>query len=740
MSHLPILIVDLALILGAASVAGILCRWIRLPVALGYLIVGILVGPSFSWLPTVREVDSIQVWAEMGVIFLLFGMGLEFSFKKLIRVGPSATLTAFVELPMMMLAGYFTGRLLGWKIVDCLFLGGMLCISSTAILSRVFEDLGLKGRKFTQQVYGLLVLEDLAAVLILVLLSTVAVTRGVEGSALLGVIIKLAFFVTLWFLVGIFFIPTVLRRLSRFFTEDLLLIFALALCLLMVLVAVQSGFSPALGAFVMGSIVAETQLGPRVEKIIHPIKSLFGAVFFVSVGMLMNPKVLVDHGGAVAIISAVVIFGKFFSVFIGSLLSGLSLRHSIQTGLSMTQIGEFSFIMASLGVTLSVTSTHLYPIAVAVSIITCFITPLLLKGSTLILKSAEKLLPIRTKSALETYHTLTEQSESDIRWKNLFKLLLTTMLIHTVMVVAIGSLTSQFLLKPLVEATGQVALASLLGFFISVVLSSPFLWALSFGNFKNTEVRSLWMQNVDRRPQLAVILILRVLLAIGLFLFFLVRFYQFYVGFGLGLALLLPATWYFSRHLESVYLWLSRRFKENFDDRERSHFEKVPRLAPWDAHMARFTVSLHSSLAGQSLEKAAIRERMGVTVAMIERGPLQLRAPGKDHVLFPQDVLYVIGTDEQMGRFGELAEASGKLIENAVDSQSEYGLFPVRLSKGSEFLGKPIRTSGLREKVAGLVVGIERAGKRHLNPDSGMILEAEDLLWVVGDRKKIETL
>ncbi|RYZ75235.1 MAG: cation:proton antiporter, partial [Proteobacteria bacterium] len=356
MTHLPGLINDLALILIAAGVVTLLFRRLRQPVVLGYLIAGFIVGPHFALVPTISDQPNVQVWSEIGIIFLLFALGLEFSFKKLVKVGGAASVTASVEVIGMVAIGYVTGFALGWSAMDSLFLGGVLAISSTTIIIRAFEEVGVKGRAFVSLVFGVLVVEDLIAILLLVLLSTVAVTKSFAGQEMLYSGAKLLFFLILWFAGGIFIIPSFLRKARAWMNGETLLVTAVGLCFAMVVIATKAGFSPALGAFVMGSLLAETIEAERIEHLIGPVKDLFAAVFFVSVGMLIDPKVLVQYAGPIAIISLVTVVGKLTTTTIGALISGRPLKHSVQAGFSLAQIGEFSFIIAGLGLSLKVTS------------------------------------------------------------------------------------------------------------------------------------------------------------------------------------------------------------------------------------------------------------------------------------------------------------------------------------------------------------------------------------------------
>ena len=445
MIHLPVLITDLALILAAAGVTTLLFKQIKQPLVLGYILAGFLVGPHTLYLPTVTDNESIHIWAEIGVVFLLFSLGLEFSFKKLVKVGGSASITAVVEVLFMLLTGYLAGMAMGWSSMDCIFLGGILSVSSTTIIIRAFEELGIKHKKFAGLVFGVLIVEDLVAILLLVLLSTLAVSRQFEGLEMLTSILKLCFFLVLWFIGGIFLIPTFLKKTRKLMNDETMLIVSIALCLLMVLLAVQVGFSPALGAFIMGSILAETTQAERIEHLTKSVKDLFAAIFFVSVGMLIDPAVLVDYAVPVLIITLATVFGKFISSGIGALISGQPLKTAVQTGMSLAQIGEFSFIIATLGLTLKVTSEFLYPIAVAVSAITTFTTPYLIKASEPFYRFLDRTLPTRFTAGINRYSSSTAGITTLSDWKVLLRGYIFNTIIHGVILVALVLLGARYI-------------------------------------------------------------------------------------------------------------------------------------------------------------------------------------------------------------------------------------------------------------------------------------------------------
>ncbi|HEU4472790.1 MAG TPA: cation:proton antiporter, partial [Flavisolibacter sp.] len=454
MAHLPNLITDLALILCAAAFITLVFKKLKQPLVLGYIIAGFLVGPYFSWIPTVHEGENIRIWAEIGVIFLLFSLGLEFSFKKLLKVGGSASITALVEVIVMVLIGFGVGQGLGWSFMDSLFLGGILSISSTTIIIRAFDELGLKTKQFATLVFGVLIVEDLVAIVLLVLLSTLAVSKQFAGTEMIYSILKLVFFLAIWFLSGIFFIPTLLRKAKKLISDEMLLIISVALCFLMVVFASQVGFSPALGAFIMGSILAETTKAERIEHLIKPVKDLFGAIFFVSVGMLIDPQVLVDHALPIVILCLVTIAGKVFSTTLGALLSGQQLQTSIQAGFSLAQIGEFSFIIATLGLSLNVTSDFLYPIAVAVSAVTTLTTPYLIRSSGRFYHWLNRRLPPNLVKRLNRYSSEAKQVSHTSEWKMFIRSTIINVVLLSVIILSIIVISSYYI-QPWINSNGN---------------------------------------------------------------------------------------------------------------------------------------------------------------------------------------------------------------------------------------------------------------------------------------------
>ncbi len=730
-SHLKPLISDLGLILMTAGIAVLLFKKIKQPLVLGYLVAGFLAGNNFDFFPSVEDKTGIETWAEIGIIFLLFSLGLEFSFKKLMKVGGSASITAAIQIFFMILLGYFVGIAMDWGKMNSLFLGVILSISSTTIILKTFDELGVKTQKFAGNVIGALIVQDILAILMMVLLSTVAVSQQFSGTELLQSVLKLVFFLTIWFVAGIFFIPTLLKKAKHLLTDEMLLIISLALCLLMVLFAANVGFSPALGAFIMGSIIAETTQAEHIEHLVKPVKDLFGAVFFVSVGMLIDPEMLMKYGFPVAILTLVVILGQSLSSTIGALLSGQPLKQSIQTGMSLSQIGEFSFIIATLGMTLNVTSDFLYPIVVAVSAITTFTTPFMVKFSTPLSIFLEKKLPRRWVKKIERYSANTEAIKSVSTWQIVLRAYLTQVIIHSIIIVAIILLSSKYILPLVEDSRFGNAIAAL----ITVVILSPFLWALSLRRVAVEQVQELMQVRKYQGPIIVLV-------------FFRIALSLFYMGFVLNeffspaiaiIALVIGIVSYilFPKRLHAFYNKIESHFLRNFNDREltKEANKRQNVLSPWDGHMADFIIAKESNLAGKTLEELKIREQFGINIASIKRGEITINIPIRTERLFPGDEISVIGTDDEVKLFKiyldkhEIDEPETKVKEDIILQQLEL--------KNRVCIGKSIRESQIREKTHGIIVGIERNGKRILNPESHWILESDDILWIAGDRKKI---
>lgn len=727
--HLPDLINDLGLILITASIAVLIFKKLKQPLVLGYLVAGFLASPNFAFFPTIVQTKDVTVWAEIGVIFLLFSLGLEFSFKKLTKVGGTASITAITQILAMLAVGYTTGQLLGWSEMDSTFLGVILSISSTTIILKAFDELSVKTQKFTNTVIGSLIVQDIVAILMMVILSTIAVSSQFSGSELIFAILKLVFFLIIWFISGIFFIPTFLKRAKNLLTDEMLLIISIALCLLMVIFAANAGFSPGLGAFIMGSIIAETNESEHIEKLIKPVKDLFGAIFFVSVGMLINPNTLVSHFLPVILLTFVTIFGQSISSTIGSLVSGQPLKQSIQTGMSLSQIGEFSFIIATLGLSLDVTSEFLYPVVVAVSAITTFTTPYMIKGGEPFSHFIERRLPKKWIKNIERYSASTQTLKPTSLWKTFIKGYIKQVVINSVIAIAI-ILLSKFYLLPVVKdyQYGEVIAA-----FATLLILLPFFWAISLRRINKSAVEELIKDRKYRGP-LIIMFIARIFLSLFLIGFMVNNIISPFVGL---ILLILSVIIYltFTKSINNFYYYLESHFLSNFNESEKPA-KKRQNLTPWDGHMATFTIPETSAIAGKQLEELKFRESFGINIAYIKRGDLTLNIPDKTTQLYPFDELYVIGTDKQVEEF-KIYLTKNRITPN--NTEIEIVLWKFELND-KNYTGKTIRESQIREKTNGIIVGVEKDGHRILNPESNFILSEGDILWIVGNKDKIKSV
>jgi CPA2 family monovalent cation:H+ antiporter-2 len=739
MIHLPQLIRDLGLIMGAAAVVTLLCKRLKQPVVLGYIIVGLLVGPHFPLFPSITDIENVEVWAEIGVIFLLFSLGLEFSFKKLVKVGGSSSITAMVQILFMIGIGYGAGRLMGWPQMDCIFLGATLSMSSTTIILRAFDELGVKSKKFAGIVFGALIVEDLVAIVLMVLLSTIAISQNFAGMEMLFSISKLLFFLILWFVGGIFFIPTFLKKAKNYMSDETMLIVSLSLCFLMVVLATAAGFSPALGAFIMGSILAETTQGGRIEHLVKPIKDLFGAVFFVSVGMLINPQTLVDYAGPIAIVTLVTIFGKTLTTTMGALIAGQPLKQSVQAGMSLAQIGEFSFIIATLGVSLNVTSAFLYPVIVAVSAVTTFTTPYLIKASTPAYNWLEAHLPRKLKDMLTRYSSDAQAIRVTSDWKLVLRSHLLQMVVYTVIIVGIILLVSRYIIYFVPAARDGGYWINIVATLVTIAVIAPFLWALAIRRIQPEAAARLWADRRYKSP-LLVLQFTRILLAlfyVGLLINSLLSYYM-----AIGALLLVVVVIVINqKRLQNIYSSLERRFISNFNAREeQERQDSGNHLVPWDAHITSFSVSPNFSGTGKTLLDLRFREDMGVNIAMIRRGATVINVPDRNERIFPDDILYVIGTDEQLETFRNYLDSNSATKDLGQSGVRDISLQLLEIKDDSEFAGKSIKDSAIRERTKGLVVGIERGGERILNPESSVVLQTGDLVWIVGNKARIKLL
>jgi len=748
MGHLPGLITDLALILMTGAITTLLFRKIKQPLVLGYIIAGFIVGPYISFTPSVTDIDNVETLAEIGVIFLLFSLGLEFSFRKLKRVGGPASITAIVEIIVITLSGYLLGTWMGWSLMDSVFLGGMLASSSTTIIIKAFDELKIKTQHFTRVVVGVLIVEDIVVIMLMVLLSTISVTQEIEGMETLLSILKLGFFLILWFLAGIFLIPTLLKKAKKLLDEETLLILSIGLCLGMVVLATQVGFSAELGAFIMGSILAETTSAEKIEHLTKPVKDLFGAVFFVSVGMMIDPATIIEYIGPIFWVTLLVLFGKLISTSVGAVISGQPLKQSVQVGMSMAQVGEFAFIVASLGISLGVTSDFLFPVAVGVSAITTFTTPYMIKLSPRLYEFLLKILPVRWVSGLNNYSSGTREIQVKSNWKSILNRYINNVLTNGIITLAIFFISLEFFMPFLQNHIHDQFTCNLTVLVVTLTVAAPFLWALMAKRFTDLAYRELWVEKKQYAGPLFLLEIVRVIIGILIIGFLLDRLFSPSIAILVGFPLIIAAIVLFSGRMNKFYHRLEGRFMSNLMARDKSEddnkilpglLKSHPDLNPWDASIVDMEVRQNAAYVGKTLEELRWREKYGINIACIKRGDRFIFSPDKNARLLAFDHIGIIGTDDQLQAFRPAFEASEN-FDHADLNIDDFAVHKIIVDETNKLKGKTIRDSGIRERTGGLVIGIERDNYRVLNPDPDLTFKWGDIVLIAGERGKLQNL
>ncbi|WP_419489898.1 cation:proton antiporter [Alistipes sp.] len=731
MTHLDPIISDLALILAVAGVTTLLFKWLKQPVVLGYIVAGFLCSGNFL-LQGVSNMGNVDIWAEIGIIFLLFSLGLEFSFKKLMNVGGPALMTALVVIVGMMCSGFMAGRALGWTSTDSIFLGGMLSMSSTTIIIKAFDDLGLRSQKFTSLVFGVLVVEDLFAVVLMVMLSTLFVQRAVEHVVIAEQLFKLIFFLILWFVVGIYLIPTFLKKIRKFLNQETLLVISLGLCLIMVVLATYAGFSSALGAFIMGSILAGTVQAESIEKVIAPVKDLFGAVFFVSVGMLVEPAMLAQYIVPIVFLTVVVIVGQIFYGTLGFLVSGQNLKIALQSSFSLAQIGEFAFIIASLGLSMGVTSSFLYPVAVAVSVVTTFTTPFIIRLSDPAYHRINRLIPKRMKALLARYSAGSQTVNSEREWMSLLKKSLLNMFIYCVLLGGVVWISSSYY-SPFVEERFEGFAGKLIATTTTILFMTPLLWGLAVRHLNRRLFVPLWNDPRFNHGLLVSLIVLRILLALMFVLTVVAHLSSYRWGALMAFAILLLLLALFWRRIKRGYLRFEQRFFTNLNEKDASTVVTTGNYRAKFLHMAKMTVSADSPLVGRCFRELDLRLRYGVTVVSVLRGSHRYNAPGASMVLMPSDEISVVGTDAQLSQFASKVEVPLSPVDREEATMQKFSV-----GEHSVLIGMTVSQFGMMCRGACLIIGIERSDGSYVRPLGLVRFQPYDMVWIAGDRETIE--
>lgn len=730
------LIKDLAFILILGAVTTLLFKWMKQPVVLGYIVAGFLASPHFEYLPSVTTESNIEFWAQIGIVVLLFSLGLEFSFKKLVNAGGSAVVTALIIVCGMMCAGFIIGHMLGFTHINSLFLGGMLSMSSTTIIIKAFSDLGIQHKKFASLVFAVLVVEDLYAVLMMVLLSSIAINNSVQGGELLFSVAKLVFFLIIWFATGVFVLPTLLNTCRRWLNSETLLIVSMGLCLGMAVFSVYCGFSLALGAFVMGSILAGTSFAERIERVVTPVKDLFGSVFFISVGMMVNPTIIMNYTVPILILSAVVIVGMIVFGTFGMLVTGQTLKVAVEAGFSLTQIGEFAFIIATLGMSLGVLDPTIYPIVVAVSVLTTFTTPYFIRMADPAYEIIVKLLPRRLHFLIDRYtDKAASESETGMLWRSLLKRYLWRVMLYTVVLITIALVGTRWLL-PWLNSFSHTW-GRLLCALLTLSAMAPFLLALSYPASKRTERQRLIQANARFDVPLIVMTVFRLMIAVAIVIYTLACIYSAGIGVLAGVAVLVLLLFGFSKNVSRRMRGIESRFLDNLNERELRRSGRNNNVVA-GLHLAYMTVGYGCPFVGQRLQESGLRSKYGVNIASIVRGGVLQPVPAADTRVFPGDVLGVIATDEQIQRLLPVVEAEPEEPTHATQT-SDFKLTRVQLTENSPIAGVTVAQSQLSSRYSALLVSIDREGQ-FITPAPDTQFNPHDILWIVGNPRTLETL
>lgn len=735
--HTNGLIGDLAWILLLGAVVTLLFKKMKQPVVLGYILAGFLASPKFTYLPSISNLENIEFWADLGIVVLMFTLGLEFSFKKLMNSGSSAVITALIIITGMTFAGFGVGKILQLNSINCIFLGGMISMSSTTIILKTLTDLGMRQKKFASLVLAVLIIEDLFAVLMLVLLSSLAM-GNVEGMDLLFSVGKLLFFLIIWFLVGVYVLPTFFTKVKDFLNNETLLVVAMGLCFSMAVFSVICGFSLELGAFVMGSILAGTMVAERMEKVVQPVKDLFGAVFFISVGMMVDPAVLVSYWWEILLLAVVVICGMIFFGTLGMLVTGQTLRVAIESGFTLTQVGEFSFIIASLGMSLGVLQESIYPIIVAVSVITIFTTPYFVKLSQPAYQFAESHLPGRLGFLIDRYSSqVTDSSNTKRLWRDILSRYLWRIVLFSVVLLAIILVSRQFLF-PLCERYlhdwGRLCATA-----ITFAAMLPFLFALSFSSTKPDERMRLHASASFYDVPLVAMRIIRYIVALLFIVYMMTIAYNGLVAWITGVVCFSIIIIFASSKLLTRYGNIEKKFMDNLNIRENTRLGLNNKLVS-DLHLAYIEVGAYCPFVGDKLKDTGLRSDYGVSVASIQRDNIFMPLPSSDARIFPGDVLGVIGNDEQIKHLNDDIERDEKAFRSVEVSKQEIELRSIPLSANSPIINVPLGKTNLRTDYYSMIVKVQRGEDEFEQPGPSTVLREGDIIWVVGDPNRIDKM
>ena len=735
--------------LTVAGIVTIVFKKLKQPLVLGYIVAGFLVSPHMPYTASVADTENVHLWADIGVMFLLFSLGLDFSFKKILRMGASPIISTITIIFSMSLLGVCLGHIFGWEKMDCIFLGGMLAMSSTTIIYKAFDDLGLRQQHFAGMVMSVLILEDILAIVMMVMLSAIASGNNPDGGQMLGSVVKIGFFLILWLIVGIFAVPSFLRQVRKLINNEVLLVVSLGLCCAMAVFSTKVGFSSAFGAFIMGSILAETVEAERIEKLVEPVKNLFGAIFFVSVGMLVDPKILIEYAIPILCLVLTILIGQALFGTFSFMLGGESLKSAVRCGFSMAQIGEFSFIIASLGLSLGVISDFLYPVVVAVSVITTFLTPYMIRLATPAYNHLEHRLPNKLVQSLNRLTMDSTQTQKQSLWKKLLSQMATQTLVYSILSSATIAVMFTFVLpfmRKLLPGWHLHWYANAITGLLTVIIIAPFLRAMVMKKNRSEEWKALWAESNRNHLPLLFTILVRMVIAIA-FIFYICNYLsRFSSAIMITIGVVVVLLIIFSRTVKMRSITLERLFIQNLRSRDiqaQVHGKKRPlyegKLLDRDIHIAEFQVPSNSMWMGQTLKQLNLGQKYGVHISSILRGGQRVNIPDGDYIIFPGDILQAIGTDAQFTGFRQALE-SDVMGEDFDIENREMKLRQLVIGENSPFVGKSLIESGIRDLYSCMVVGLEE-GKENLSPyRPARKFQVGDVIWVVGEREALDAL
>jgi CPA2 family monovalent cation:H+ antiporter-2 len=669
---------DLAIVMSVAALATLIFRQLGQPVVLGYILAGVIIGPHTPPFALVEDEHAIETLAELGIIFLMFALGLEFSLRKLKEVGPTAFIAATLEILLMIFAGYALGRAFGWNQMDSIFLGAILSISSTTIIIKALEGLGKTRERFASLIFGILIVEDILAIVLIALLSGFATTGQLEAEAVGMTVLSLGSFLGILLVAGLIFVPRLLNYVARFKSDEMLLITVVGLCFGISIVTVKLGYSVALGAFIIGAIIAEARQIYKIETLMHPVRDLFSAVFFVSIGMLIDPALLLKYALPIVAITIVVVLGKVISCSLGSFVAGNDMRTSLRVGMGLAQIGEFSFIIAALGLNLNVTSDFIYPIAVAVSLVTTLLTPYLVKSSDGLVEWFDRVAPKPLLQAIDAYSERVGnlgQSGSHMERKLLGKLgglIAVNLLIVTG--IFIGAV---FLHRRIVvwwpEFPGGEDGTKAATWFAALLVSFPILVAVwrkvEAGAMIVAETAVGLNKGGPGDPALQA-LISRTILVFGAAVLILIvallssALLPSWNVLVLTLLVMLVFSVFFYRGAVKLYSRAQSALRDTFAQPAdpRPLAQETPSLPPLlrEARLETVEVAPGTEAAGKMIAELKLRTRTGASVVGIERRGTSIVNPGPDEELDSGDQILLIGSEDQLNAARELLTGSKK--------------------------------------------------------------------------------